>query len=96
MTTKKSSLKQKCFFLVENHLDNCLLYIYGKDIRLVDDGDDILTCLREMRFGDAFRLIYFDSRNVRHSVNVLVDTYKWLRVSECMVALIYSYKNRQS
>lgn len=82
-TTKKTaSVKNKCFNIVESHPDECLLYIYGKEVELLTSVSEILSCLRDARFGSNFCLVYRDARDIRHAIYVLVDTRGWLRISE--------------
>lgn len=91
-----TSIKQKCISIVESHPDRCLLYIYGKDVELITEDSEILSRLRDARFGSHFCLVYRDVRDIRHAINVLVDTRCWLRVSNCMSYLLCVFKNHKS
>lgn len=85
MATNLSSVKQKCFTIVENCSGNCLLYDYSNgDVRLLSSDAAILSYLRVARFGSFFILVYYKG-NVRRSLSVLVDERKWLQISKPMV-----------
>lgn len=96
-TTKKTaSVKQKCFNIVESHPDRCFLYIYGEKVEFFVEDSEILSWLRNARFGSNFCLAYFDARDTRRFIHVLVDERKWIQISECMSALLYNYTRRKS
>ena len=90
-TTKTASVKQKCFNIVRVHPDRCILYVYGKKVELFTEDDEILSCLRNARFGSNLCLVYCDALICRHYIYVLVDECQWIEISDCMSALIYSY-----
>ncbi len=95
-TTTTTSVKQKCFSIVESHPGRCFLYIYGKETKLFTEDSEILSCLRDARFGSNFCLVYRDARDIRHAIYVLVDTRDWLRISECMSSLLYKLTKDKS
>ena len=85
-----TSIKQKCFSIVESHPDRCLLYVYGKKLDLFSEDSEILFHLRNARFGSHFCLVYRDARDLRHVIYVLVDERKWVQISGCMSSFLYN------
>lgn len=81
-TTKTTSVKQKCFYMVDSCPNGCLLCDYSNgDARVLSSDESILSYLTTVRFGKSFILVsYKDS--VRRSICVLVDGRKWLQISE--------------
>lgn len=91
-----TSIKQKCFSIVESHPNRCLLYIYGENVELFTEDSEILFHLRNARFGLNFCLVYRDARNSRRAIYVLVDALRWVQISDCMSSFLYNFTKHDS
>lgn len=91
-----TSIKQKCFSIVESHPDRCSLHIYGENVEVFIEDSEILSHLRDARFGLNFCLFYLDARNIVRSINVLVDERRWVQISDCMSSLLYHFTKDKS
>lgn len=96
-TIKESvSVKEQCFSILESHPDSCLLYAFGEKVEILTEYSDIFFRLRTACFGSNFCLVYRDDANFRHAINVLVDVFRWIEISEGMSSFLYSFTKRES